>query len=71
MNSAACSTCHRDWRMRRGRLCLISRSNSSNWRNCRLKKIVGTPAGILVLRTLKAEQFEQLLGAEVWDESII
>lgn len=35
------------------------------------EKIVGTPAGILVLRTLKAEQLEQLLGAEVWDESII
>lgn len=35
------------------------------------EKIVGTPAGILVLRTLKAEQLEQLLGAVVWDESII
>jgi hypothetical protein len=35
------------------------------------EKIVGTPAGILVLRTLKAEQIEKLLGSEVWDESLI
>ena len=34
-------------------------------------RILGAPAGILVLRTLKAERTGQLLGAEVWDEALI
>ncbi len=34
-------------------------------------KIVGTPAGILTLRVLKAEREEKLLGNEVWDESLL
>ena len=35
------------------------------------EKITGTPAGILVLRALKAEQMGQLLGGEVWDEALM
>ena len=35
------------------------------------EKITGTPAGILVLRALKAEQIEKLLGEELWDEALI
>ena len=34
-------------------------------------KIVGTPAGILTLRVLKAEREEKLLGNEVWDEPLL
>jgi predicted transposase/invertase (TIGR01784 family) len=33
--------------------------------------IRGTPAGILVLRTMKAERLEKLLDAVVWDESLL
>jgi predicted transposase/invertase (TIGR01784 family) len=33
--------------------------------------IRGTPAGILVLRTMKAERLEKLLDAAVWDESLL
>lgn len=32
--------------------------------------IRGTTAGILILRTMKAERVSQLLGAAVWDESL-
>ncbi len=35
------------------------------------EKITGTPAGILVLRVLKAEQSGQLLGGEVWEEALM
>lgn len=35
------------------------------------KKIAGTPAGILVLRALKAEQTGELLGEDLWDEELI
>lgn len=35
------------------------------------ERIVGTPAGVLILRTLKAEQTEELLGDAVWDEALI
>jgi len=35
------------------------------------EKILGTPAGIMVLRTLKAEQTEQLLDPPVWDETLL
>ena len=31
----------------------------------------GSPAGILILRALKAERIGQLLSAEVWDEKLI
>lgn len=34
-------------------------------------KILGTPAGIMVLRTLKAEQTQQLLDPAVWDEALL
>jgi predicted transposase/invertase (TIGR01784 family) len=34
-------------------------------------KILGTPAGIMVLRTLKAEQTHQLLAPSVWDETLL
>lgn len=34
-------------------------------------KILGTPAGIMVLRTLKAEQTHQLLAPPVWDEALL
>jgi len=34
-------------------------------------KILGTPAGIMVLRTLKAEQTRQLLEQPVWDEALL
>ncbi len=34
-------------------------------------KIVGTPSGILILRTLKAERVQKLLDAQVWDESLL
>ena len=33
--------------------------------------IRGTPAGILILRTMKAERLSQLLADPVWDESLI
>jgi hypothetical protein len=33
--------------------------------------IPGTPAGILVLRTLKAERIDQLLSDLVWDDSLL
>lgn len=33
--------------------------------------IAGTPAGILVLRTLKAERHGELLGDAVWDEPLL
>ena len=35
------------------------------------EKVVGTLTGILVPRTLKAEQCEEHLGNQVWDESRI
>jgi predicted transposase/invertase (TIGR01784 family) len=35
------------------------------------EKIVGTPAGILILRTLKAERVHKLLDAQVWDEKLL
>ena len=34
-------------------------------------KIVGTPSGILVLRTLKAERMQKLLDAPIWEESLL
>jgi len=34
------------------------------------EEIRGTPAGILILRTMKAERVSQLLSAAVWDESL-
>ena len=34
-------------------------------------KIVGTPAGILTLRVMKAEREQKLLGSEVWDEPLL
>jgi predicted transposase/invertase (TIGR01784 family) len=34
-------------------------------------KILGTPSGILVLRTLKAEQTQELLSDAIWDESLL
>ncbi len=34
-------------------------------------KIVGTPSGILVLRTLKAERVQKLLDGPVWEESLL
>ena len=33
--------------------------------------ITGTPAGILVLRTMKAERLKKLLDAVVWDEALL
>ena len=34
-------------------------------------KILGTPAGILTLRALKAEKLGELLGTAVWDEVLL
>lgn len=39
--------------------------------NLPVDRIVGTPAGILVLRTLRAERFRELLGDAVWDEELM
>ncbi|MFM8830501.1 MAG: Rpn family recombination-promoting nuclease/putative transposase, partial [Spartobacteria bacterium] len=35
------------------------------------EKILGTPAGILTLRALKAEKLQALLGDLVWDEALL
>jgi predicted transposase/invertase (TIGR01784 family) len=35
------------------------------------ESIRGTPAGILILRTMKAERLARLLDAAVWDESLL
>lgn len=36
-----------------------------------VEQISGTPAGILILRALRAELFHELLSDEVWDEALI
>ena len=35
------------------------------------ESLPGTPAGVLILRVLKAERIDQLLNDAVWDESLI